>query len=174
MRRPKLLFGGLLLLACGSAIFQPALAQSARENSARELAGRPVIWRNPGAIANRDLMYGPGSRQLAPVAPFTFIEEDKSGESPKFLVRDGRGDRWSVKLGPEAQAETVSTRLVWAVGYFAEEAYYFEEVRINGLPRLSRGQDFVSGDLIHGARFEPERPTMKSGSTARARAMPMR
>jgi hypothetical protein len=102
---------------------------------------------------------------MAPVAPFTFVEEDKSGESPKFIVRDARGDEWTVKLGPEAQAETVSTRLVWAVGYFAEEAYYFDEVQIERLPRLSRGQDHISGDVVHGARFEPKRSNMKRGSS---------
>ena len=90
---------------------------------------------------------------MAPVAPFTFIEEDKSGESPKFEVRDARGDVWKIKLGPEAQAETVATRLVWAVGYFAEEAYYADEVQVQNLPRLSRGMDYVFGDVVRGARF---------------------
>lgn len=102
---------------------------------------------------------------MAPVRPFTFVEEDKGGESPKFVVRDARGDEWTVKLGPEAQAETVSTRLVWAVGYFAEEAYYFDQVQIDGLRRLSRGQDYVNGDVVNGARFEPKRASMKRGST---------
>ena len=102
---------------------------------------------------------------MAPVAPFTFLEEDKSGESPKFEVRDARGDVWTIKLGPEAQAETVSTRLVWAVGYFAEEAYYFAEVRVDNLPRLSRGQDYIAGNIVRGVRFEPKRPGMKRGST---------
>ena len=102
---------------------------------------------------------------MAPVAPFTFLEEDRSGESPKFKVRDARGDVWTVKLGPEAQAETVSTRLVWAVGYFAEEAYYFEDVRVINLPQLSRGQAYASGDVVRGARFEPKRKNMKRGST---------
>jgi hypothetical protein len=100
---------------------------------------------------------------MAPVAPFTFVKEDKSGESPKFVVHDARGEEWTVKLGPEAQAETVSTRLVWAVGYFAEEAYYLDEVRIDNLPRLSRGQDYVVGDTVRGARFEPKRSNMKRG-----------
>jgi hypothetical protein len=102
---------------------------------------------------------------MAPVAPFTFLKEDKSGESPKFEVRDARGDVWTIKLGPEAQAETVSTRLVWAVGYFAEEAYYFDEVRVDNLPRLSRGQDYIAGNIVRGVRFEPRRPGMKRGST---------
>jgi hypothetical protein len=144
-------------------ISQPVFSQPKRTpDSPRSLAS-PVIWRSPGNISRRNLLYGPGSAQLAPVQPFTFIKEDKGGESPKFLVRDGRGDEWTVKLGPEAQAETVSTRLVWAVGYFAEEAYYFDEVRIGGLPTLTRGREYVSGEVVHGARFEPERVTMVSG-----------
>lgn len=130
-----------------------------------ETALSQVLWRDPGDVSRRNLLYGPGSAQLAPVAPFRFVEEDKSGESPKFEVRDARGDLWTIKLGPEAQAETVATRLVWSVGYFAEEAYYFDEVRIDGLPRLSRGRDYVARNVVRGARFEPKRQTMKRGET---------
>jgi len=125
---------------------------------------KPVIWRDPGKITKRALRYGPGSARLAPVAPFTFIEEVKSGESPKIRVRDSRGIHWVVKLGDEAQAETVATRLVWAIGYFAEEAYYFERVRIRRLSRLSRGQEFVTrGNVLNGARFEPIRAHLERG-----------
>ncbi|HEV2707799.1 MAG TPA: hypothetical protein VGV59_17905 [Pyrinomonadaceae bacterium] len=123
----------------------------------------PVLWRDPGDIASRDLHYGPGSAELAPLAPFTFVEEVKTGESPKFNVRDARGVLWGVKLGPEAQSETVSTRLVWAVGYFAEEAYYFDEVRVENMRRLSRGREYVSGDVVRRARFEPKRADVKGG-----------
>jgi hypothetical protein len=103
---------------------------------------------------------------MMPVAPFIFIEEDKSGESPKFEVKDARGIEWKVKLGPEAQSETVATRLVWAVGYFAEEAYYFDEVRIENLPRLSRGREYVSREgIVRGPRFEPRRKGVERGPT---------
>ncbi|HEY6231216.1 MAG TPA: hypothetical protein VIW64_08125, partial [Pyrinomonadaceae bacterium] len=44
--------------------------------------GTPVTWRDPGDIASRDLRFGPGSAELAPVAPFTFLEEIKTGVSP--------------------------------------------------------------------------------------------
>lgn len=115
------------------------------------------IWEDPGDISSRDLRFGPGSAELAPVPPFVFHKEDKDGESPKIKIKDARGVEWSVKLGPEAQTETVATRLVWAVGYFAEEAYYFDRARIEGLPRLSRGRDYVEGNLVLGARFEPRR-----------------
>ena len=126
----------------------------------------PVLWRHPGHIPSRDLRFGPGSESMAPVPPFRFVKEVRSGESPKFDVKDANGTTWRVKLGVEAQAETVATRLVWAVGYFAEEAYYFDQVQIKDLPRLSRGSDFVLGNgMVTGARFEPQRPEMKSGGT---------
>ncbi|HYP29978.1 MAG TPA: hypothetical protein VE262_24935 [Blastocatellia bacterium] len=126
----------------------------------------PVLWQDPGDIRLRDLSLGPGSAEIAPIPPFTFIEEDMSGESPKFKVMDAKGLKWSVKLGPEAQAETVATRLVWAVGYFAEEAYYFDQAEINGLPRLSRGREYVKeSGVVYGARFEPRRDGVRRAGT---------
>ena len=164
MRLPKNMSLTALLLIILGLCFQPSgLAQKAGKD--KKSIATPVLWRDPGNIASRDLFYGPGSPELVPAAPFTFIEEEKTGESPKFKVRDAKGVLWSVKLGEEAQAETVSTRLVWAVGYFAEEAYYFDEVRIENLPRLSRGREFVTGNIVHGARFEPKREHMKRGTT---------
>lgn len=141
----------------------PEFADAQRLRRARS-SPRAVLWRNPGDITSRNLLYGPGSPEQAPVEPFRFIEESKKGESPKFDVEDARGVVWTVKLGEEAQAETVATRLVWAMGYFAEEAYYFDEARIENLPKLSRGRDFVLNDgIVVGARFEPERKHMTEG-----------
>jgi hypothetical protein len=163
MRISKLVFQSPLLIAFSLLVSQPGFSQSKPANNSNGPVAKSIIWRDPGNISRRNLLYGPGSIDLAPQRPFTFVEEDKSGESPKFEVRDARGDLWTVKLGPEAQAETVSTRLVWAVGYFAEEAYYLDEVAIDNLPRLSRGQDYVAGNIVRGARFEPKRPAMKRG-----------
>ena len=157
--RSRRVFVVALLLLVNVSLLASAYAQRPRRSG----SARPVLWRAPGDIPSRDLFYGPGSASLAPVAPFRFVKESKKGESPKFDVKDARGVVWTVKLGKEAQAETVATRLVWAVGYFAEEAYYFDEVRIVGLPKLSRGREFVLGDMVVGARFEPERPHLKEG-----------
>jgi hypothetical protein len=156
--RKRFIFAVVLTLS----LLPFASAQDRRNR--RTPTGRPVLWRNPGNISALDLTYGPGSQRLAPAAPFTFIKEDKSGESPKFDVKDARGVEWRVKLGPEAQSETVSTRLVWAVGYFAEETYYLERARINGLKRLSRGRDYIEGrEVVRGARFEPRRRNVQRG-----------
>ena len=135
-----------------------------KENKNGFRTGQPVLWRDPGNVRLRNLRYGPGSARLAPVAPFSFLKEDKSGVSPKFEVRDARGVKWVVKLGEEAQSEAVVTRLVWAPGYFAEEAYYFPRVRISNLPRFSRGRKFVEArSIVRGARFEPRRNEVKRG-----------
>lgn len=129
-------------------------------------AGKPVAWRDPGDISARDLRYGPGSAELAPAAPFTFVKEIKTGTSPKFKVKDARGVVWSVKMGEEAQAETVTTRLVWAMGYFADEAYYFDRIEVQNLPRLARGQEFVEGrNVVRGVRMEPKRAGVQQGAS---------
>ena len=125
--------------------------------------GTPVLWRNPGDMRKRDLYYGSGSKALAPTPPFKFVKEDKSGKSPKFEVVDARGVKWKVKLGPEAQAETVANRLVWAAGYNTEETYYLDRAQIDGLKKLSRGQQFVNGQSVRGARFESRRENVDRG-----------
>jgi hypothetical protein len=124
----------------------------------------PILWRDPGEIASKDLRFGPGAAELAPAAPFKFVEEDKDGESPKFIATDANNVNWSVKLGTEAQSETVATRLVWAVGYFAEEAYYFDRVQVENLQPLSRGKEFVvNSNTVVNARFEPRREGIIKG-----------
>jgi len=152
----------VLLVISLSAVAQAAPGPQKKKGGPKP-SGTPMLWTDPGDVAARDLYHGPTSPENAPAPPFTFVEEDKSGESPKFEVRDSRGTRWSVKLGPEAQAETVATRLVWAVGYFAEESYYLDEARVRRLPKLSRGREFVTGDRVRGARFEPKRADVVRG-----------
>lgn len=151
------LFGLLLILSSAN------LAQEAANKTTAKRAAK-ILWRDPGNVALRNIHYGPGSARLAPTPPFRFLEEDKSGESPKFEIEDRRGVKWVVKLGEEAQSETVSSRLVWGAGYFAEEAYYFDRVRIRDMPKLSRGRKYVVGrSIVRGARFEPRRNNTKRG-----------
>ena len=145
------------------AAMSPAASTSATQSKLRENVPA-VIWENPSEIRSRDLYYGSGSQALAPAAPFEFLGEDKQGISPKFTVKDARDVEWSVKLGHEAQAEVAAMRLVWAVGYFTEETYYFARVRINKLPRLSRGEEYVEkGGVVRGVRFESRRSEVERG-----------
>jgi len=128
-----------------------------RAGDANERTAVPVsaLWTDRGDFASLNLFYGAGGKEHEPSGKFTFIEEDKQGGSPKFEVKDEQGVRWKVKLGDETKAETAATRLVWAAGYYTDEDYYLPELRVENLPALERGKQFVSADgVVHGARLE--------------------
>jgi len=140
--------------------------EAASKNDATEKKVRrnpsAVLWRVPENVASRDLFFGPGSKGRQPQGPFVFIEEVKRGTTPKFEVRDAKGVVWRVKLGREARPETVATRLVWALGYFADEAYLVPEMVVNGLKELSRGQDLIfPGGVVRAVRLERKDPAQK-------------
>lgn len=105
------------------------------------------LWRNPTDIASRNLYYGPGGEHHQPRGTFSFLEEDRDGVSPKILVRDENGVKWKIKMGGEARPETAASRLLWAVGYYANEDYFLPRVKVRNLPpRLHRGNQFVEAD----------------------------
>jgi hypothetical protein len=160
-RRGLALLAIILMIIASLEVFSSVKAEKNKKQEADK--ARPVLWRDPGNMRKRDLYYGPGSKDRAPVPPFRFIKEVKEGGMPKFDVEDARGVKWRVKLGPEAQAETAASRLVWAAGYNAEESYYLDRANIDGLKSLSRGQKYVSGQSVRGARFEPRRDNVKRG-----------
>jgi len=163
LRRTRVLavIVSVLIMVASLEVFSTVKAQKKKKD--KEANGTPVLWRDPGDMRKRDLYYGPGSEALAPKPPFRFIKEVKEGGMPKFDVEDARGVKWRVKLGEEAQAETAASRLVWAAGYNAEESYYFNRANVDGLKKLSRGQKYVQGNSVLGARFEPRRDHIKRG-----------
>jgi hypothetical protein len=119
-----------------------------------------VLWRDPDDISTRNLFFGPGGKQDAPPeSTFTFLKEDLNGTNPKFDVRDADGVKWKVKLGDEARPETVAARLVWAVGYSADEDYFVREAVIAEMPvHLHRGQDQVHpGGVVYNVRLKRDR-----------------
>jgi hypothetical protein len=128
----------------------------ARSQSSK--AGHALLWREPMAICDRDLFYGPGGKEHLPHGPFTFIKEDLDGSKPKFDVRDETGMRWKIKLGAEARPETVASRLVWAMGYFADEDYFVPQVTVRELPdHVHRGQRLIGSDgTMHDVRMKRE------------------
>jgi len=115
-----------------------------------------VLWRNPTDIHSRNLFYGPGGKKDEPHGRVTFVKEDLDGTNPKFEVRDQDGVKWKVKLGFEARPETVASRLVWSVGYFANEDYFVSDLHVDNMPRhLHRGQKFVDADgSVHNVRMK--------------------
>jgi hypothetical protein len=108
--------------------------KSGTEAGSRANIGRAIMWREPVDIKSRDLFYGIGGRKGAPDSstPFTFVKHSESGTQKKVIVKDVHGHEWTVKFGREARPETVSTRIVWAVGYHTDQDYFVRQARIVG------------------------------------------
>jgi hypothetical protein len=136
---------------------EPLATASQNATVARNIS-TSALWRDRGDIESLNLFYGAGSPDLKPAGNFTFVKELTDGATPKFEVVDQQGVHWIAKLGDEAQSETAATRLLWAAGYFTDEAYYVPELRVGKLPKLIRGSKFVSEDgVVQGVRMEPIR-----------------
>ena len=136
-----------------------SFAKSGTEPNRKPAAGEPqghvaILWRQPDDISSRDLFWGPGGKEHAPHGRFTFQKEDSAGSSPKFDVVDQDGVRWRVKLGPEARPETAASRLLWAVGYFANEDYFLPVIPVDNMQRLRRGKNFVAADNVYNVRLK--------------------
>ena len=114
-----------------------------------------VLWRDRGDVAALNLLDGPGGKARAPGTDFKFIKESLNGTAPKFDVEDENGTKWKVKLGPEVKSETAATRLLWAAGYFTDDDYYQPQIRVQGMKRLSRGNQYIlDGGVVRGVRLE--------------------
>lgn len=120
-------------LVCLLSIGLPAQAQN-------------VLWTDPGPIATRDLFWGNGSAERAPKPPFAFLEEDTDGTQPKVIVRDANGREWSVKFGDEVHAGIAASRIVWALGYVADEMYFVKSGTITGVTGLKQAAKALGPD----------------------------
>jgi hypothetical protein len=127
-------------------LFLSAYGADTKHKAADMPAGVPVLWRDPVDIAERDLYYGPGGKAHEPHGTFKFLQEDMAGTNPKFEIVGDDGTKWKAKLGREARPETVASRLVWAVGYFANQDYFVPALRVEDLPKLRRGEKDVQRD----------------------------
>lgn len=139
----------ITLVVAAILISIPSAQAAKKKHKATEITGsvRSVLWQEPGNIGARNLFYGPGGAEHAPHSTFTFLKEDLNGSNPKFDVEDENGVKWKVKLGSEARPETVASRLVWAVGYFANEDYFVPVLHVREMPaRLHRGPPLVDSD----------------------------
>jgi len=130
--RSILLIGWLALLL----VVPIALSQDKKKEkqpTAIDPAAKAVLWREPTDIASRDLFLGEGGEAAKPdLSKVTFVADETRSYSKKYRVRDGSGNTWVVKIGPEAQSETAAVRLVWAAGYFADVTYLVPHVQIEG------------------------------------------
>jgi hypothetical protein len=129
--------------------------QRATETAARTPDRPGGLRQDQGNIGSLNLFDGPGGKEHQPAGTFTFVKEDEEGTSPKFEIVDEQGVHWKAKLGEETRSETAATRLMWAAGYFTDEDYYLAKLRVEKMPKLHRGREYVSkGGIVHGVRLE--------------------
>ena len=122
-----------LLLLLTIILFGCPTLGPAQKKDKEERAGTPILWREPVGIEARNLLTGAGGDAMKPdLSKVTFIEDEHGGYSTKYRVRDAAGHEWVAKIGKEAQSETASNRLVWAVGYETEIVYLVPHLTIEG------------------------------------------
>ena len=143
---------GLLGLLALTSLAQET--RSGKEPDKRE----KVLWIDPGDIRSRDLLWGPGGKEHQPELPVEFEKEDRHGTSPKFDVRDSGGKKWGAKLGPEAKPEIAAARLLWAVGYSANDNYFFPELDVRSMPSSLRRGNGLQGKGGHVPNVRLQRP----------------
>jgi hypothetical protein len=134
-----------------------ALVFAAPKKGSKESANdTPVLWQDPADITTRDLVMGPGGADHQPKGPFKFVKEDTKGTNPKYVIEDGNGVKWKLKLGEEAHPETAASRIVWAAGYYADTEYFIPDIKVDNVPsNLKRGEKLIEPDgLMHDARLK--------------------
>jgi hypothetical protein len=124
----------LLMLATGSGSAQKSadapvspLKQITKE-ARLALIRKAHVWRETN-VPEMDLKAGPqghGAFALDQMVTCDYVESKSSGNSPKFDCAISPGDVVKVKYGKdngEVQAEVLSTRLLWALGFGADRMY---------------------------------------------------
>jgi hypothetical protein len=105
------------------------------------------LWVDPAPNA-RNLTTGPAGSMRGPAvdSEFKVVERDTRGFSITYRVEDAAGREWNVKIGPEAQTEVVSSRILWALGYHQLPSFF-----VKRWIAIEDGKPHRRG----GARFRP-------------------
>ncbi|HTV00781.1 MAG TPA: hypothetical protein VMF13_09600, partial [Luteitalea sp.] len=104
----------------------------------RDAIARARVW-TPTRVEALDIRRGPGGRRaFRPEATVdcTFVPTDLGGNTPKFICELPGGERVKVKYGRdngEVFAEVAATRLLWALGFGADDVSPVK-VRCKGCP----------------------------------------
>lgn len=148
---------GLVALSLACSLFTVIHPNVTAETpAAAKTNEQAALWREPGDISSRNLLYGCGGAEHQPQGAMVFEKEDHAGTNPKFYVRDQQDTKWTAKLGIEAKPETAAAHLLWAAGYYTDEDYFVPRVVVEGLPpHLQHGQNLIGSDgVIKNVRLE--------------------
>jgi len=131
-----------LPLAIGLAVTLGACAVQKAQSTVVGPPSRDLMaqfWVEPGR--NRDLYWGPWGERNAPRPDVLYKLDgiDSGGFSRKWDVKDESGREWSVKMGPEAQSEVTTSRILWGVGYHQPPNYYLEKWKVDNGKQVANG-----------------------------------
>lgn len=126
-------------------------------------AQQRLLWKDPGNVEAIDFSHAAGNVASSPRPPFYFAAEHFGGTSPKILARDSAGIKWRVKGGLETRSESFTTRLVAAVGYYADPTWFVDNGKIEAVTSLKRAAGFIRPDgSFSNASFELRDAALKS------------
>src|SRR6266536_3165147 len=118
---------GALPLQAGDQTTRSPLEHLTKEQR-RDVIQHAAVW-SPTDIPSMDLRAGPqGKGAFAPLStvPCDYVEKKPSGAAPKFFCAVAPGDEVKVKYGRnnlDIYAEVAATRLIWALGFWADRMY---------------------------------------------------
>ncbi len=175
----------LSLMACAhvggaSKKVKPIATSSVRLDAIR----KAQVW-TPTDVASMDLMAGPqGKGAFAPDETVTCDYRNKpmSGNSPKFACVIPPDDELKVKYGRdngEVYAEVAASRLLWALGFYAERMYPVRVVcrgcpaeihgtEMSSIERKMPGKDIEGKDVVGWAWPELDLVEPAAGGAPRA------
>jgi hypothetical protein len=133
-----------VVMLCGACVRPAVKPIGDGRPSAAQLA---EFWME-GEISTRNLSNGVGGTAPKPLvdARYAVLSRDPSGFSITYRVKDDQDREWSVKIGPEAQTEVVTARIVWALGYHQVPSYFVERwIAV----------DHSKAQTLGGGRFRP-------------------
>ena len=127
----------LMLVLSGSAMADDNKSDWRVSVEEREaLISTAQVWQDPGDISQKDILTGPDAKFSVEEQVECRFNEEKyesfSGKTPKFWCqqtsKEGKtkGKNIKVKYGVkngEVFGEVISTRLLWALGFYADRAY---------------------------------------------------
>jgi hypothetical protein len=118
----------------------------------RDAIARARVW-SPTRVEAMDLRRGPGGRHAfvpETTVDCTYVPVELDGRTPKFICQLPNGERVKVKHGRdngEVYAEVAATRLLWALGFGADQVYPVR-VRCHGCPTAAQDQDRDRKDTV--------------------------
>ena len=114
-------------------------------------AGPPVLWRDPGDV-RRDLFYSPGGKAHA--QRHVHLRQGRhERHQPQVRRCRSRWRQWRLNWGRKP-VETVASRLVWGVGYFANGDYFVRSSTSRNAAPASQAKSRFGEAPAHDVRMK--------------------